>query len=332
MFVPLNHVRKKEKCGQKQPQKMTESSFRSRFAGMPGSLVAIRVDYGRRNAAFDSVAADSSVGKIKREVKRWKMGHRLGDKPEWNGSNLPEGHVGGAPQRAMQRTLSEYQGVKIDYNYRAATLPDINKTTRFVPKPSKLQIDRSIFLSAKEKELLVDRNVGTTTLLSRREMTNQGMEGHDREAGWNTSVEMAKERTDIYKLRTYEDFREVNKTKSVLDHSKYVPPQKRQVAALKTMREEKLAARELDARTRARQKGSHSAPSGGGVAGRAGQPGGMPPVFKMSNMEQWWDPDFDSKMVATASAVLGRPITLTSAPVATKRDGVVPGDRDVVDP
>jgi hypothetical protein len=301
------------------------SNFRSRFAGMPGSLMAIRVDYARRSAAFDGVSSESEVAQAKRDVKRWKMGHRLGDKAEWNGSNQPEGHIGGAPQRPNLRQLSEFQGVKLEYNYRAATLPDINKTTRYVSKPSKLQVDRSIFLPPHERALLTESNMGTRTMLSRKEMSNTGVEGEDREAGWNCSVELGHERSDIYKLRSYEQFLELNKTKSILDHSTYVAPHKRQQATLKASREEKLARRDDEARAKALRdaaRHSHSAPAHNAL-------GGNGPVFKMSNINQWWDDDFDRKMVSAASAVLGRPVRVEGIQPAV--GGAAGGARRVED-
>lgn len=287
---------------------MSDSTFRSRYAGMPGSLVAIRVDYARRSAAFDPSDEKLAVEKreAKRDVKRWKMGQRLGDKPEWNNSAQPEGYVGSAPQRPNLHQLSEFQGVKLDYNYRASKLPDINHSTRYVPKASKLQVDRSVFLSPAERELLVRQNLGTTTALSRREMTNDGMEGAEREGGWNNSTVMDGERSNIYKLRGYDDFREINKTKSVLDHSKYVPPQKRQTMAMKTAREAKLAQREEDARLRQAREaagGRHPHSAGATASSSSGER-----VFKMSNIDSWWDDTFDEKMLATASAVLNRPV------------------------
>lgn len=292
---------------------MAENSFRSKYAGKPGSLVAIRVDYGRGTAAFDSLPPETNVAQAKRDVTRWKMGHRLGDKPEWNQSAQPEGYTGSAPQRANLHQLSEYQAVKLEYNYRAATLPSIDSTARFVPKPSKLQVDRSLFLSKEEKELVVPRNPGTLTALSRREMGNEGVPNADREGGWNLSTELPQERTNIYKNRDYADFRALNKAKGALDHSKYVPPEKRHVANLKSQREAKLENRETEARAReaSRRSGaSHSASSSG-----------TQPVYKMSNINDWWDDDFDTRMIATASAVLGKPIQLAGSADAPAMSG-----------
>jgi hypothetical protein len=313
---------------------MSDSSFRSRYAGMPGSLVAIRVDYARRSAAFDSLPPDTDVSQSKRDVKRWKMGHRLGDKAEWNNSAQPEGYTGSAPQRPNLRQLSEYQGIRLEYNYRASKLPDINHTTRFVPQPSKLQVDRSIFLPDIEKQKLVDRNQGTATLLSRREMTNEGVPGAEREYGWNISSALAEERTNIYKLRGYEDFRDINKTKSVLDHGTYVPPQRRQVAAMKTSREVKITKREDEARQRAAREAAryhpHSASANSSTQGAQRS-------FKMSNIDDWWDNDFDSKIVAAASTVLGKPVRVQGvAPASTHAalaaGGEGHGDNEVNDP
>ena len=134
-----------------------------KHAGMPGSIVAIRVDYARRGTAFEPLDADVGPGQVKRQVNRWKLGHRLGDKPEWETTTVVPGERKGFPTRAPMRQLSEYQGVKLEYNFRAAELPSINKQTQFVPKPNKLQVDRSIFLTPKEKARLVATCPGTST-------------------------------------------------------------------------------------------------------------------------------------------------------------------------
>lgn len=266
---------------------MPEGTFRSKYAGKPGSLVAIRLDYARRSTAFDDVTHEKpELAKIKRDVKRWKQGQRLGDKLQWNPSAQPDGYVGSAPQRPLLHQLSEYQGVKLDYNFRASTLPTVNKETQFVPKPSKLQIDRSIFLSAKEKAKLVDRCPGTGANLSRQEIQNRGIPGVERETSWNTSVALDDERTNIYKLRGYEDMREINKTKAVIDQSKYVPPQRRHVETVKGARDQKLAKR-TQAASSASQRHEPSEK-----------------VFKLSNINDWWDDDFDAKVTAAARATM----------------------------
>eukprot|EP00658_Telonema_sp_P-2_P057317 TRINITY_DN45767_c0_g1_i1.p1 TRINITY_DN45767_c0_g1~~TRINITY_DN45767_c0_g1_i1.p1 ORF type:complete len:232 (+),score=41.25 TRINITY_DN45767_c0_g1_i1:128-823(+) len=76
-----------------------------------------------------------------------------------------------SPQRAPQAANSAYQGTKLDYNFRAATLPPVNQFI-YVPKPSKLKVDESVFLSASERARLVKTCVTTNVGLSRREFSN----------------------------------------------------------------------------------------------------------------------------------------------------------------
>jgi hypothetical protein len=286
---------------------MTESTFRSKYAGMPGSLVAIRVDYARRGTAFDPPPGDGKMAADKRDIVRWKFGHRLGDHPEWNTSAQTTDSRGQYPKRQLMHQLSEYQAVKLDYNFRSSALPSVNKTTQFVPKASKLQIDRSLFLTEKEKGRLVATCPGTSAHLSRAEMNNRSgapIAGVDREHGWNPSVEMTQERTNIYALRQYDDYREINRMKTtILDGSTYVPPQVRHTEVVKAAREKKLTTRTKAA--------SASAPFGGagqqqfspfattasdGAAAAAPQK-----VFKMSNINEWWDDDYAGKAAPSAA-------------------------------
>ena len=169
---------------------MSGGTFRSKYAGLPGSLVAIRVDYGRNTSAFDQPAPDSDIAKLKRSVRHWKQGQRLGDKADWNGSTRDNERMR-FPCRPPMHTLSEFQAVHLEYNYRAQTLPSINHSTLFVPKPSKMQIDKSIFLSPTEKEKLVPRCPATFEKLAMFPMDNREMPTAAREKGWNTSTELS---------------------------------------------------------------------------------------------------------------------------------------------
>jgi hypothetical protein len=261
---------------------MAESStFRSKYAAQPGSLSAIRVDYNRNITAFDAPGGDTHIGHRRSDVRRWRQGYRLGDKAEWNLSSLTSEKEAMFPQRPLMHTLSEYQAVKIDYNFRASTLPDINKKTVFVPKGNKMQIDRRAFLTPKEKSMLVDRCPATVSLLSTHEMRNHTLPGVERETGWNCSTALDDSRVSVFKLKSYDDYREVNKTKDIVDPQRYISPVRRQEQFSQTIRETKLRQREAEAEASRRRAHSHRT-----VASPTGD---SKMVFKMSNIEQWWD-------------------------------------------
>ena len=260
-----------------------------KHAGMPGSIVAIRVDYARRSTAFEPLDPETGAGLVKRQVNRWKLGHRLGDKPSWDGSSVVAGGRKGYPTRALMRQLSEYQGVKLEYNYRAAELPSINKSTQFVPKPNKLQVDRSIFLTPKEKAALVSTCPGTSAKLSGFEMQNYSLPGVEYEKGWNISTALPADRVTLHKQREYDDFRDINKVKSKLDVTKYVPPHVRSAETAKQMRARKIEERHAHAEaTRESQQKRHLAPPPGAIGANGGPP---PAVYKMSNIKEWWTSD-----------------------------------------
>jgi len=143
----------------------------SKFASTPGAVTALRVNYASTDRAFTHSPAttDPRLVEIRKAVRQIASGPALGDKPTWNTSV----HTPGSdlPQRAPQAANSAYQGTKLDYNFRAATLPPVNQFI-YVPKPSKLKVDESVFLSASERARLVKTCVTTNVGLSRREFSN----------------------------------------------------------------------------------------------------------------------------------------------------------------
>jgi len=177
--------------------------------------MAIRVDFDLYGSAFDHHSNNTKLGKVRNTVHHWKQGHRLGEKAEWNTSTADE--AAKFPDRAPMRTLSEYQAVKLNYNYRASVLPTINKETVFVPKPSKMQMDKSRFLTEKETSRVVKTCPATTTALSLTEMkTTNSPVDLSRERDWNCSTELDINRRNIFVFREYEDVRALNKTKENL--------------------------------------------------------------------------------------------------------------------
>lgn len=174
----------------------------SKYAGQPGALTAIRVDYSIKDKAFPSHSATSALGKVREEVRHLSSGPRLGDKPLWNHSSStvattslggalggtgpigsvhhapPEScltnSVPGLPQRALMSQNSAYQAVKLNYNYRADTLPPV-KDMLYIPKPNKLEVDKTVFLTSeagKGTTIITNKCLTTATNLSRCEGQN----------------------------------------------------------------------------------------------------------------------------------------------------------------
>ena len=326
---------------------------RSRFAGMPGSVAAIRVDYARRLTAFDPPAADSHVAQIKRETRRWKAGHRLGDKLDWNGAG-PDERDRLFPVRPLMHQLSEFQAVKLHYNFRSATLPQINHQTVFMPKPSKLQVDRRIFLSPEEKAKLVDRCPATVSSMCLFEMKNDPSQlpSAVKEVGWNSSTEMEKDRASLWargaaaasappagasrtggrggastsapveaggehhqSFAGGNTFLALNKTKGVLNYDRYVPPKQRVEDMNALIRERKLAQRE-------HQQGGSS----------GNEPGSGTYVYKMSNIDEWLrvPPEveaFQARKAAATTAAPPAPAAAAAGGAATSR--TLPTGNDV---
>lgn len=258
-------------------------SFKSKHAGKPGSLLAIRVDYPLSTTAFDEPHAEP-VKTRHDEVRKFATGLRIGDQPYWNASTVDEQHP--FPSRPPIRSLSEFQGIKMNYNYRAAVLPTINKETVFVRKPNKMQIDESLFLSKKEKEKLVKQCPGTAATLSRQEIQNLS---HDvqMENGWNTSTALPSERASVFKPTPCPQRAELNKSKSILNQDTYRSPEVQYHEKSEERRTMKLTARETLGGTgqSAQLRGTGFTRSAGGTTVHVDAPA----VFKMSNVSEWWD-------------------------------------------
>ena len=262
---------------------MTESGsgFRSKFAALPGSLSAIRVDYNRNITAFDAPPADTHIGQRRGEIRRWRQGHRLGDKPEWSSSTVDE-KTALFPKRPLMHTLSEFQAVKMDYSFRASTLPDVNKKTVFVPKPNKMQIDRTVFLSPKEKSMLVSKCPATVSTLSTHEIRNHTLPGVEREGGWNISTQPEENRTSVFKQVKHKDMRAITKAKGKLDPNRYISPLQRQEIIAETMREQKLSRRAMEEEARKTKRQNQQQAKSGSAPSKE-------MAFTMSNIDKWWD-------------------------------------------
>lgn len=260
-------------------------SFRSKHAGRPGSLMALRVDYPLTSSAFESLDAGDSRTIRRSEIKKFTSGLRIGEKADWNASIVDELHP--FPSHSPQRTLSEFQGVKLEYNFRASALPMVNKQSIFVRKPNKMQMDASLFLTKSEKERLVPQCPGTTASLSRHELQNHT--GTDLERAWNCSIQLPDERASVFKLPSYELRHEKNKKKKILDPERHTTLRQRFEANVESIRESKLSSRsEFLARSKAplSSDGTTSMQwSEGGTIVVAG----APKVFKMSNRSEWMD-------------------------------------------
>ena len=240
--------------------------FKSKYAGKPGSLKAIRVDYPLGSAAFEPLPRNHFKSKRHTEVKKFASGLRIGEKADWNSATFDELHP--FPQRPNLHSLCEFQGTRLEYNYRALELPQVNKSTVFVRKPNKMQIDQSLFLTSREKAMLVKRCPGTAASLSRAEMQNTV--GRAQELSWNVSVQLDDARGSIFKKREYKQYLEANRKKHILNDDAYVTPEQRLALQQAVAREEKLRLRE-----------TASAPQASSAAT-------IPLVFKMSNIQEWW--------------------------------------------
>eukprot|EP00331_Platyophrya_macrostoma_P011847 CAMPEP_0176409260 /NCGR_PEP_ID=MMETSP0127-20121128/2402_1 /TAXON_ID=938130 /ORGANISM="Platyophrya macrostoma, Strain WH" /LENGTH=289 /DNA_ID=CAMNT_0017788625 /DNA_START=62 /DNA_END=927 /DNA_ORIENTATION=- len=250
-------------------------TFRSKHAGKPGSLMAIRVDY--------PPPGDPRSGR-RSEIRKYKSGLRIGEKPEWNATTIDEMHQ--FPSHSPQRVLSEFQGVKMEYNYRANALPSINHDTIFVRKPNKMQIDASLFLSKAEKSRVVATCPGTNAGLSRREIEN--VEGRDSEQSWNGSTQLTPDRNSVYRLPVHPSLLDTNKKKNLVNLDTYVAPMDQHVAKAASQREAKLSQRRPFAfssdRLSSARESDLQLSTGGTFVCR-----GAPQVFKMSNRRDWWD-------------------------------------------
>eukprot|EP01062_Namystynia_karyoxenos_P073526 TRINITY_DN70328_c0_g1_i1.p1 TRINITY_DN70328_c0_g1~~TRINITY_DN70328_c0_g1_i1.p1 ORF type:complete len:302 (+),score=76.12 TRINITY_DN70328_c0_g1_i1:84-908(+) len=258
-----------------------EVGRRSKFAGSPGSITAIRVDYGRSSVAFEPLEPTSKVAIQKEEACKWKAAQRLGEKPEWNSSIVCRWQK--FPDRASMRTLQEFQSTRLEFNYRAQTLPTCYKNTLFMPKTDKFQFDGSMLLGESDKAKLVRQNPGGG--LSRSEFPDEAPCIHDNK--WNNSTELDHERGSRWHKKDYFDYRPLNAARGAFSPQRYRNPMQqtsignRQLRALKE-REQAQRRLQSEAETQA------------------------PRVYKMSNKHEWQHagflPDLASGPFASADA------------------------------
>jgi hypothetical protein len=275
----------------------SSSTYRSKFAGMPGSASALHLHYGFKNSApaFDPLPPTHPAAQARRDAQRWAQGQRLGQKPEWDGTSATA-DSGGHPRRALMHQLSEFQAPRIVFNFRAQHVPQVHKKSVPVWRPSKFRVDQTAFLSKADRGLATHSVEGTTTLLSHAEMPiTDDPRLQRREAAWNQSTALEPVRANLFAKKEYEDLRPLNKTKPILDHDRYVNPvedvRRRQEEARDIKRqarqehEEFVAQMKREARARRgmrpqslsiQQQQQHQV-----------GPDGKALVFKMSNMETW---------------------------------------------
>lgn len=301
---------------QQQQQQLSGTNYRSKFAGMPGSTSALHVHYGFKHSApaFDPLPSDHPSVIARREARGWAQGTRLGHKPEWNGNTCTP-DTGGHPRRNLMHQLSEFQAPKIVYNYRAQELPSVHKQAVPVWKSSKFTVDQANFLSKKDRSIAGHHVLGNTTMLSHAEMpVTEEPRKQELESGWNVSTALAHERASLFVKREEADYRALNRTKPILDHDRYVNPIEDVKRKMESNREEKREQRrhqqafvaEMKREVRARRGLKPMSLSGGsggdyyyeddtligGGSSRSVQrhhPLHQNQVFKMSNIDTWWD-------------------------------------------
>ena len=218
---------------------------RSRHAGCPGSITALRVDYARNTSAFEPQEGETEVAARRTDLKQWKAGYRLSAKPQWNSSvDHPAVKF---PDRAKMRLLSAYQAINEEPDYRSPQLASVYKDSVFIPKHSKFEVDPHSFLSSEERSRLVTKNVIPGRTAVYHDTAAAAAEGGG--GAWNISVELGKERSGLHHNKEYADCRLVNKLR-VSPHS-YQPPQKQAQRLNDSIRADKLAAQQREAAAQA---------------------------------------------------------------------------------
>eukprot|EP01006_Ploeotia_vitrea_P014478 TRINITY_DN39196_c0_g1_i1.p1 TRINITY_DN39196_c0_g1~~TRINITY_DN39196_c0_g1_i1.p1 ORF type:complete len:322 (-),score=31.29 TRINITY_DN39196_c0_g1_i1:82-1017(-) len=233
---------------------------KSRFAALPGSIHATRVQYGRTQQSFEPADIYMTESKINQrsDTLKFKQPARLGNKAEWNNSTACHAF----PQRPMMRTLSEFQSTKPVMNYRAEELPKTFKDTVFLPKPSKFQVDRKRFLTEDEKKKLVGSN---PVLNSRSEFDISSKLNGGAKPGWNTSTLVTEDYTrEFFKSKQYSDMRSLTavKNSTILANSGYINPTQREKIRMQRIRQMKMEQREREEAQQAGLDGEFSGPRG----------------------------------------------------------------------
>ena len=205
---------------------------RSRHAGCPGSITALRVDYGRVTSAFEPQDLDHPATQRRESLKQWKCGPRPAEKQGWNSSVA---HANAKfPDRAKMHLLSAHQSIKIEHNFRAQRLPTCYKDSIFVPKRNKFEMDATPFMTENEKGRIVGKNVGSD--LSRREYADA--EEYVGDGRWDASVLLENERASLHGNTAHPDYRLANKLR--VSKANYIPPQKAVAQSNLSLRQAKL--------------------------------------------------------------------------------------------
>lgn len=133
------------------------TGFRSKFHGRPGSLaVTNALTFKSNQSVFDpKVDISDAVADRKKEVILSLQPRSLvGGRPAWNASSQTPDQLA-VGRKARVRQLSEYQSLKLQYNYRAEVLPRDHKDSIVVPRCDKFHMDQTTLLSSKERARVV---------------------------------------------------------------------------------------------------------------------------------------------------------------------------------
>lgn len=274
----------------------TNANYRSKFAGMPGSASALHVHYGFKHSApaFDPLPAEHPAAVARKEARQWAQGTRLGQKPEWSATTATP-DSGGHPRRQLMHQLSEFQAPKLVYNFRAQELPSVHKQAVPVWKPGKFKVDQTGFLSKKDRQRAGHIVLGNTDVLSHAEMPiTEDPEKQRREAAWSNSTALPHERASLFVKREEADYRALNRTKPILDHDRYVNPIEDVKRKHDQYRELKRHDREEKQEFVAKMKREARARRGLKPASLADETSASKnnlegQVFKMSNIDTWWN-------------------------------------------
>jgi hypothetical protein len=220
---------------------MPPAEFKSKFAAQPGSRQFGRASFVSQDLAFNPDAVDPVKADARRQVKMAIQPRLLtGAKPDWNNTTYIPNL--GRPHRALVRTLSEFQGTRMEYNYRAEELPTLFKQTTVVSKGTKFAVDQTLFLPASMRANLVQKNV---TMNDRSELPVSSKLADA--APWDptTTITVHTAKSQSQQLQQRPGRRRHSKSKSVVQLEGYVPPAEREAAKMEEMRRQKKEARYL---------------------------------------------------------------------------------------
>jgi len=211
--------------------------------------------------AFDVGGIPAHNLASKKEVKVMRVPDLLGERPAgWNASTLSGSRF---PDRPMMRVLSEYDAHKrADYNFRAEQLDHI-ATTRYIPRPSKMQTN--------ERALDVPR-LQQPHPISRLEFpVHVALEDKPR---WDGSTGHA---GDAYHAEKERDIVFQRECAEVMEYSKRHPPKAREESLMQ--REERFMREKREAKAHARA----SAIAPGMATAMFSTSGGMTTMGKYGN-------------------------------------------------